>query len=448
MKDFVTETQREIPVIARPDVLVVGGGAAGTAAAVAAAREGLEVLLVDRYGFLGGTLTAVTLGSFCGPFTVMDEGIARIVGGVYLEVEDRLRKAGGAGGPRHVGKIATLPYDPPTLRLICDQLVADNGVKVLFHALASAVVTDDRKISAVMLETKGGRKAVVPRAVIDCSGDGDIAALAGCEYELGDGGITQFGSSMFRLCGVDTDKCGSLSREELRSCLETAVSDGYDIPRTAAAMYVHPLPGIVHLNTTRVADKQGEPFNLIDPFQLTEAEIEGRRQAYLYEEVYRKYVPGFEDARIVELGAQIGIRETRLLKGRARLDRGMIDGCVKPSDMIACNSWPIEVHSKGAQTRWEFMQDGEFYGIPYGCLVPRELDNLWVAGRNISATHEAQASVRVSSPCYALGQAAGIAAAMALGSNISNDMVPVTGLQSKLRGAGAILDGPVEALSS
>lgn len=434
------EAARDVRVIARPDVLVVGGGAAGTAAAVAAAREGAEVLLVERYGFLGGTLTAVTLGGFCGPYTVTGDTIVRAVGGIYAEIEQRLRRRDAVGAPRHVGKIAALPYDPPSLRLVSDQIVGEAGLSPLFHAFASAAYAENGRVTAVIVQTKDGSRAVLPKMVIDCSGDGDVAALAGCRYDLGDGGITQFGSSMFRLAGVDVERCRGISRDELRDMLETAVKAGYDLPRTAAAMYPHPVPGTVHLNTTRVARPDGKPFNLVDPLELSAAEIEGRRQAYLYEDVFRRFVPGFAAARIVDLGAQIGIRESRLIRCDQVLTRDHIDACAKPDDRIACNSWPIEVHAQGTRTVWEFMPDGEYYGIPYGCMTVEGFDNLWVAGRNVSATHEAQASVRVSSPCYAMGQAAGIAATMALAQGTSSRSVPVGQLQNKLRAAGAILD--------
>ncbi|WP_378948453.1 FAD-dependent oxidoreductase [Mesorhizobium sp. ANAO-SY3R2] len=433
------ETARDIPVMARPDVLVVGGGAAGTAAAMAAAREGAEVLLVERYGFLGGTLTAVTLGGFCGAYTVDGDSIARTVGGIYVEMEERMRSRDAVLPPRHVGRIASVPYDPPSLRLVSDEMVAEAGVSVLFHAFASAVYSEDGKVRTVVLETKGGRKAVMPKVVIDCTGDGDVAALAGCPYELGDGGITQFGSSMFRLAGVDVAACREISRDGLRDILQQASDKGYDLPRTAAAMYVHPIEGTVHLNTTRVARPDGQPFNLVDPLELSAAEIEGRRQAYLYEEVFRRFVPGFERARIVDLGAQIGIRESRLIRCDQVLTKDHIYACAKPMDRIACNSWPIEVHAQGTRTVWEYMPDGEYYGIPYGCLTPVGVDNLWVAGRNISATHEAQASARVSSPCYALGQAAGTAAALSLDHGCDSRAVSVPALQRKLKDAGAIL---------
>lgn len=440
MTDTFHEAARDVPVIARPDVLVVGGGAAGTAAAVAAAREGAEVLLVERYGFLGGTLTAVTLGGFCGPYTVTGDTIVRTVGGIYLEIEERMRRRNAVAGPRHIGKIAAVPYDPPSLRLVSDELVGEAGVSVLFHAFASAAYAGDGRVTAVIVQTKDGARAVLPKAVIDCSGDGDVAALAGCRYELGSNGITQFGSSMFRLAGVDVDQCRTLSRDALRDILEGAIAAGYDLPRTAAAMYPHPIPGTVHLNTTRVARPDGAPFNLVDPLELSAAEVEGRRQAYLYEEVFRRFVPGFAEARIVDLGAQIGIRESRLIRCDQVLTREQIDACAKPSDRIACNSWPIEVHAQGTRTVWEFMPDGEYYGIPYGCMTVQGFDNLWVAGRNISASHEAQASARVSSPCYAMGQAAGIAAAMALDQGTDSRGVVVSRLQDKLRAANAILD--------
>jgi hypothetical protein len=439
VSELFSEPARAVPVLARPDVLVVGGGAAGTAAAIAAARSGAEVMLVERYGFLGGTLTAVTLGGFCGAYTVDGERIVRTVGGIYLEIEERMKARKAVLPARHVGRIASVPYDPPSLRLVTDEIAAEAGISVVFHAFASAVHCEGGKILSVILETKGGRKAILPKVVIDCTGDGDIAALAGCPYELGDGGITQFGSSMFRLAGVDVEGSRDISRDGLRDILQQAIEAGYDLPRTAVAMYVHPIEGVVHLNATRIARPDGQPFNLIDPLELSAAEVEGRRQAYLYEEVFRRFVPGFANARIVDLGAQVGARESRLVRCDQVLTKDHIQACAKPVDRIACNSWPIEVHAQGTRTVWEYMPDGEYYGIPYGCLTPLGVENLWVAGRNISATHEAQASARVSSPCYALGQAAGLAAALSLDEGCDSRKVSVPSLQGKLEKAGAIL---------
>lgn len=174
-------------------------------------------------------------------------------------------------------------------------------------------------------------------------------------------------------------------------------------------MHLNPLDGVVHLNVTRLRKPDGEPFDLTDPEELSAAEVEGRRQAFVYEEVFRRFVPGFARARIVDIGAMVGIRETRLVLGEKTLTEGDVRGCVKPEDRIACTAWPPESHTGGRGTNREFLPDGDYYGIPYGCLAVKGLGNLLVAGRNLSATHVAQASARVAGPCFAMGEAAGIA---------------------------------------
>lgn len=436
----LAEPGRRTPVVEEPDVLVVGGGAAGIAAACAASRSGARTLLVERHGFLGGTLTAVTLGGFCGTHGVADEArLFRTIGGLYLEVEGRLDRRRAILPPRRHGRIIGVPYDSVTLKSVADELVAHHGVRVLFHAHSVASCAEGDRITGVVLETKGGRVAVSPRIVVDCSGDGDVAVAAGAGYSLGDGGRTQFGSTMFRLGGVDTEVAGRLSRTEIRDLLEKAVAEGYDLPRTATGVHLNPLEGIVHLNVTRLRKPDGEPFDLTDPGDLTAAEIEGRRQAFLYEEVFRRFVPGFASARIVDIGATVGIRETRLVHGDRTLTEADVRGCVKPDDRIAVTAWPLESHTGGRGTTWEFLPDREFYGIPFGCLVVKGIRNLLVAGRNLSATHVAQASARVAGPCFAMGEAAGVAAAMACARGKDLRSLPVPEIQAELERQGAIL---------
>lgn len=436
----IREPARDLPVLAEPQVLVVGGGAAGIAAACAAARAGADTLLIERYGFLGGTLTAVTLGGFCGTHAIVDDTrLARVIGGLYLELEDRLRARDAISPPRRHGKILGVPYESVSLKLAADEMVAAHGVQVMFHTHAVAVKGGDGRIESVIVETKGGRGAIVPTIVIDCSGDGDVAARAGAEHAIGDAGETQFGSTMFRLGGVDIEQASRLSRQDIRDCLERAVADGHPLPRTATGVHINPLPGVVHLNVTKLGDPQGRPFNLVDPAQLTLAEQEGRRQVQLYERVFRAYVPGFAQARVIDIGAQVGIRETRLIRGDRVLTEEAVRGCEKPDDRIACSAWPLENHASGRGTVWEFLPDAQWYGIPWGCLLVRSFHNLLVAGRNLSATHVAQASARVAGPCLAMGEAAGTAAAMALASGVTPREVPLTGLQARLRADGAIL---------
>ncbi|MGE8686212.1 MAG: FAD-dependent oxidoreductase [Achromobacter sp.] len=436
----VREPARDIPVLAEPDVLVAGGGVAGIAAAAAAARSGAKVLLLERWGFLGGTVSAVTLGGFCGIWAVTPDDLIPVVDGLFGQMVDRLRKRDAVTGARRWSLAASLPYDPTSVRLVADEMMAAYGVEVLFHTWVADVAVEDGRVGTVFVENKGGRFAVRPRMVIDCTGDGDIAARAGAPFELGSGGITQFGSSMFRMAPVDVETFCKLSRDDVSARMAEIVAGGTPLPRTMVALYPNPIEGVVHLNATRVAREDGEPFDLTDPMQLSEAEREGRRQAYLYESVLREHMPGFSRARIVDIGAQIGIRETRLVKGDHVLTAEEVLGGAKPDDGIACNAWPVEVHAQGLKTVWKFLEPGEYCRIPYRCLTPRALHNVLVAGRCVSSTHEAQASIRVSAPSMAMGEAAGMAAAMALEAKCDSRAIHVGVLQEALRREGAILE--------
>jgi hypothetical protein len=397
-------------------------------------------MLIDAYGFLGGTLTLVTLGGFCGAHAVLDEEhLGRVVGGLYLELEARLAKDHAILPPKRHGRIVGVPYESVSLKRIADEMVAAHGVHTLFHTSAVAVQVEGARVTAVIVENKGGRAAILPRVVIDCSGDGDVAARAGAGFELGHDGETQYGSMMFRLGSVDQARVATLTRADIRNHLERALEDGYPLPRVSTGVHVNPLEGVVHLNVTKLGDKSGAPFNLVDPEDLSEAEREGRRQVRLYEEVFRKYVPGFERSRVIDIGARVGVRETRLIHGDAVLTEEHVRECVKPADAIACSSWPLETHGRGPVTNWEFLPDGEYYGIPWGCLVVKGFDNLLVAGRNLSAEHAAQASARVAGPCMAMGEAAGTAAALSLGVDAHVRAVAIAQLQARLEHHGAIL---------
>lgn len=438
--NWIIEPERKVPVIADPEVLVVGGGAAGIAAACAAARAGSSTLLVERFGHLGGTLTAVTLGGLCGTHAVIDASeIGRVVGGLYLDIEERLIRRDALLSPRRHGRIIGIPYDPEVLKHVTDEMIVRYGVRTMLHSQAVATLVENRRVTSVVFETRDGRVAVRPRVVIDCTGDGEVAASAGARFALGDEGETQFGSTMFRLANVDTTLASGLSREAIKACLEHAVNDGYALPRTATGVHMSPIEGVVHLNVSRLFRSDGRPFDFTSGEDISAAEIEGRRQAYLYESVFRRYVPGFSRSRIVDIGAMVGIRETRLIRGLATLTEAAVRACEKPVDRIACTAWPLEHHGAGRGTNWEFLPDGDWYGIPYGCLVVEGFDNLLVAGRNLSATHLAQASARVAGPCFAMGEAAGVAASMACRNSSVDLSVDVGALQATLEREGAVL---------
>jgi hypothetical protein len=436
----IQEAPRSVPIIAQPDVLVVGGGSAGIAAACAAARGGAKTMLIERYGFLGGTFTAVTLGGICGTHMIVDDQrLERVVGGLYLELEERLIKRHGFLEPLRHGKIVGSPYDSESFKMVADDMMAAHGVEVMHHTYAVAVQANNGRVEAVIVESKGGRAAIVPQVVIDCTGDGDIAAYAGAEYDSIEGGERQFGSTMFRFANVDVPRAKALSRPQMREILEAAVADGYNLPRTTIGVHINPVDNITHVNVTKLGNSEGRPFDLMDPMQLSEAERSGRRQVSMYEEVFRKYMPGYEQARVVDIGAIVGIREGRRVRGDKTLAESDVRNCVKPDDRIAVTSWALEKHGAGRDTIWDFLPDGEWYGIPYGCLLVKGFDNLVVAGRNLSASHMAQASARIGGSCLAMGEAIGTAAAMSLAHGATPRSVPVTDLQARLEREGAIL---------
>ncbi len=236
------------------DVLVVGGGPSGIAAAICASRLGARVALLERYGFLGGTMTAVTLGSICGLYAVSDDAVTPVVRGFAEEFFDRMRQAGGAGTPRRWLKTASLPYDPFILKLVADAMTEEAGIDTELHTLVTDVVMEGDCIAGVVSEGPGGRRVRRAKVVIDASGDADVAALAGAPFEH-DIANSQAPTMMVRFGGVDTDVAMRVDRDALRACLERAVTAGFNLPRTAGGMFSEHA-GIVHLKRIAGLDRR------------------------------------------------------------------------------------------------------------------------------------------------------------------------------------------------
>ncbi len=439
----IQEPARQIPVYGEYEVAVLGGGPAGIAAAVAAARAGRRTLLVERYGFLGGMGTAAGVTNFCGLHANVHGEMRRVVQGIASDLLMRIDRLDGLNKPHLVlGKILAQAYDTAAYKIAADDLLAAHKVDILFHALGAGVAMDgDARINALFVETKAGRQAVRADIFIDCSGDGDLAAWAGAPYEVGDAhGHTLFPSMMFRLNGIDPARAGDAWRT-IPQLMEQAEAKGtHKFPRKAAIVRPQRSGIEWRVNFTQLKRGDGSAINGLEPDDLTRGEIDGRKQAV---EAFKflRTVPGFEKAYIVDLPPQLGIRETRRVVGFYRLSGADVLGCASFDDSIGVNGWPMEQHVAGDVT-FTFPPIPESRGfneLPYRMLVPERIDNLLVAGRCASMTHDGQSSARVSGPCFVRGQAAGTAAHLALGSNVGPAGIDVPALQRRLVADGAFL---------
>ena len=397
-----------VPELWSGDVLVVGGGSAGAAAATAAAREGARTLLVEAAGFLGGTGVAV-LDTFYGFYA--PGGDARVVGGIGWELCERLLGSGQAfERPNTYGAGTGVTYEPEALKFAWDEIVGGAGADVLHHARLTAVVAAGRRVTGAILETKAGPRRVRATSLVDASGDAELAWRAGCAVDRpGDENRVQPLTATFRLGGVDPGR--TPSKELHRLMAEAAEAGDYVLPRHEGSSHRTVLDGVVHTNLTRVLG-----VDATDPWQLSHAEQEGRRQVQEYVRFLVDRVPGYEHAYLLSSSVWIGVRETRRLRGRAVLTRDDVLAARDFPDAIARCGAPVEDHADGERTIWEYIgggPSGATYGIPFGCLCPVNVDNVLVAGRCLSATHDAHASVRSMGQCMAMGQAAGTAAALA-----------------------------------
>jgi FAD-dependent oxidoreductase family protein len=439
----IEEPARRVPIYGEYEVVVLGGGPAGIAAAVAAARAGRRTLLIERYGFLGGMGTAAGVTNFCGLHANVHGEAHRVVQGIASDLLERIDRLNGLNKPHLIlGKILAQAYDTAAYKIAADDLLASHKVDILFHALGAGVVMDDKqRIGALMVETKAGRQAVLANIFIDCSGDGDLAAWAGAPYEVGDGkGSMLYPSMMFRLNGIDPEKAGDAWRT-IPALMEKAEAAGtHRFPRKVAIVRPQRSPIEWRVNFTQLAREDGTAVSGLEPDDLTRGEIDGRRQAIEAFEFLRT-VPGFENSYIVDLPPQVGIRETRRVLGGYRLSGDDVLGCASFADSIGVNGWPIEAHVAG-DVIFKFQPIPESRGfneLPYRMLVPERIDNLLVAGRCASMTHEGQSAARVSGSCFAMGEAAGSAAALALSGNTRPRDIAVERLQQGLKEQGAFI---------
>lgn len=453
------------------DVIVVGGGPSGFIAATAAARLGAKTLLIERYGFLGGMPTVACIGPIS-PFHFKDE---QVVAGIPQQFIDRMVELGGSTGhakttdPKGHGSYVCF-YDRQVYKWAALQMVREAGADLLLHSFVSDVAVEDGKIRAVTTVSKSGEQTYGARVVIDATGDGDVAALAGAQYTVGrSDGTLQPATLMFEMAQVDTDavkaymdanpddfwrrseivtmRSFSPQLEQRHFCgqgfvqaVREATADGeLQLGRDSVLFWTTVRPGVLHFNTTRVAR-----VDALSAQDLTRAELEGREQVMSLAGFLRKRVPGFENAYVSDTGIQIGIRESRHISGDYVLTEEDVARGTKHPDVIARGYFPIDIHNphgrKGAVNDGGVWRDiDESYDIPYRCLLPRGLDGLIVAGRAISATHEAHASFRTQGGVMAIGHAAGAAAAIAARDGVEPRQIDIPTLQQELEAEGALL---------
>ncbi len=433
----------EIPLLASTDVLVCGGGPAGLAAALAAAEEGAEVLLVEQNQYLGGAATAMMVPAFC-PFGYEGDPVNA---GLGLRILYEMKRRMGDQSER----INWVPIDPEILKLLYDEMVTEADIRVRFCTLVVGADVANGHVESVLMAGKNGLRRVEARIYIDCTGDADLCAHAGCEFQFGDEVGEVMGTTLcFLVASVDRDRFEDYCRESGdKSYLPLAVARAreagdFEVPEFRAAGIGFPYPDVAGCNFGHVYHIDGS-----DPDSVTGGIMEGRQTVQKLFAFLRAYVPGFERARLVATAPQLGVRETRRVVGdyiltfEDYLDRRSFD------DDIARNSYFIDLHATsgdaelskaGREPEIHQYSRGESHGIPYRCLTPRGFANLLVAGRPISVDRAVHSSLRVMPPCFATGEAAGVAGAMAAGADVPTRGVDVAALRDRLRARGARVD--------
>ena len=420
-----------IPVIARPDLCVIGGGAAGIAAAVGAARCDLKVLLIEKYGFCGGATVAGASGTICGLFSSGNRP-QRIVFGFAGEFHDRMARFCGVGAPIRFGRTMLVPHDSFVWKEVADSYLTDEGIEVLYHTNFVAAYCESQRVNTLIVRAAEGLRAIRPKMLIDASGDAEVVHSIGASTTMGKDGTVQTPTMIFRLGGVDIEQFMKLDPEEISAQVAAADLSGvYRLPRHHVYLFPMPNGRDVLCNMTRITFPDGSVPLGISSADMSFAEMEGRLQAREYARFLKDRIHAFEGSYLIDTGAQVGIRQSRSLVGKNRLSNDDVLQGRKTAGAVTFSAWPIECHSAG-DLKITYLEN-DTYDIPFETLIPIDGANLLVAGRCLSAEHEAMASARVTAQCLGMGYAAGAASALMLNEGISSQRLTGVDVASWMR---------------
>ncbi len=450
---YITEKERKIPVIAAPEVLVVGAGPAGIGAAIASARMGAKTMIIEKYGFLGGNLTTAMVNPL---FTFHDINGRQVIKGIAGELVKRMKENNISYG--HVTDLtfdnaSMTPFDPEGCKVLLFEMLEEAGVEILLHSLVVDVQVENGNIQTVIIENKSGRQAICPKYVIDCSGDADVVVLSGAPYIKGrkEDGAMQPATLYFRVGGVDNEELRRWMKANRELLKDNPTDKEIDNQKAIALLGLHDLVadaikkgeldketaprilmyellnGQFSVNTTRLQNIDGTIAS-----DLTKAEIKLRKQVLQVHNFLKKHIGGFSKSYIIDTGIQVGIRETRHITGDYTLNENDILNGASFEDGVSCGTFAIDIHPPEGQQQIFTGSGKSVYEIPYRCMLPQGIDNLLVAGRCISATHTAYGSIRVMATCMAMGEGAGTAAAIIAGKNCSTREIDTAQLRQVL----------------